>query len=108
MKLPVSAEERRLLTELFAPGRAVVAFAADTAPAARVRQALQQPGDSDLPRADLDHLARLLGAYLQQLGGPGVPLPATVPVRASIDLVAYALTLAQIHAQLVRHLEATA
>jgi hypothetical protein len=108
MKLPVSADERRLLTELFAPGRAIVAFAADTATATRLHHALQQPGAPDLPRADLDDLARLLGAYLQQLGGPGAPLPATEPVRASVDLAAHAPQLAQLHAQLVRHLEATA
>lgn len=42
MKLPISAEERQLLTELFAPGRAIVAFAADTAtasPASRICRA---------------------------------------------------------------------
>lgn len=107
LKIPLSAEEVRLLRDLFDPRRASVAFPRDTAEAARLHEALHRPGEPDLERHDAEALARLLGNYLRTLAGPGEPVPANAPLDATVDLADQAPLLAHVHAQLVRHLKAT-
>jgi len=107
VKIPFSADEIRLLRDLFDPRRASVAFPHDTAEAERLHEALGHHGEPDLERHDAEGLARLLGAYLRTLAGTGAPVPADAPLAATVDLADQAPLLEHVHAQLVRHLKAT-
>ena len=107
MKLPLSEAEHTLLRDLFDPRRASVAFPNDAAEAAHLHGLLADRGEPDLPRADVDALTRLLGAYLDRLAGGGVPVPAQAPLDATVALVDDAPGLQHLHAQLVRHLDWT-
>ncbi len=108
MKLPLSTSETHLLRELFDPRRAAVAFPQDTAEVVRLHAALHHSGELDVPRADAERLTHLLGGYLRTLAGAGAPVPAGAPLAATVDLADHAAQLIHIHAQLVRHLQATA
>ncbi len=107
MKLPLSSDETHLLRDLFDPRRAAVAFPHDTAEAARLHTALHHAGELDVSRADAAGLTHLLGSYLRTLAGPGAPVPAGAPLAATVDLADHSPQLTHIHAQLVRHLQAT-
>ncbi len=107
MKLPLSATEHRLLSDLFDARRAAVAFPQETGEAARLHALLARLGEPDLPRADVKALTHLLGVYLHRLAGAGAPVPGDAPLAASVALADQAPALTHIHAQLLRHLEAT-
>ncbi|HUS16233.1 MAG TPA: hypothetical protein VM536_14640 [Chloroflexia bacterium] len=108
MKLPLAAAEHTLLAALFDPRRAPTAFPAATAEAVRLHRLLGEHGAPDLPRADVEALTQMLGDYLDRLGGgPGVPVAHQAPLADTVDLVDQAPQLQHLHAQLVRHLEAT-
>jgi len=108
MKLPLGQEERRLLRDLFDPRRVRSAFPHDTAEATRLHDVLAAHHEVDLPRADLEALTTLLARYVKGLAGPGVAVPPGAPLAETVALADHGATLQHIHAQLVRHLEATA
>jgi hypothetical protein len=108
VKLPFADSERQLLADLFDDRRVAVTFPDDRDEAGHLHALLTTPGEADLPRDDVEVLTDMLGAYLDRLAGPGAPVPAQAPLDETVALAAHAPTLQHIHAQLVRHLKATA